>query len=359
MAQSQPKAHRLRSAGVFLGAALLLWGGADVLASNGPPTDPGVLSVPAEFGYALRLPGMGDQIRRPSAVFVDHAHGEVLVGDSGLNRLLIFDREGLYRYAFNFTDQVGSVVDLCVDSSGFVYVLGTAREGRRILKYDFDGVFLEEVVCEGIGAWEIESITVDAQDRIVVIGIDGMCSVVESTGQIVHRFDTMVSLPDASALEVVRGKPRVHQGRLYLPASAQGYVLVFELATGEPLPVIGVPGNTPGQFNFPVAVDVLPSGVVVVLDKMRFNVLCFAPSGRFLGEFGGKGFRNGWLYHPTLLAAVSDDKVVVGQILDQRVQVLHVPDFVFERLPREPESGRREVLDGSGEGSPDTDPRSP
>jgi hypothetical protein len=349
-----------RVTGAFLVAALLLQGSGEIAsASKGAESDPGVLSVPAEFVSSFRLPGIEDHIRRPSALFVDHTHGEVLVGDSAFNRLVIFDESGIYRYEFSFTDQVGSVVSLAVDSSGFVYVLGTSREGRRVLKYDFDGVFLDEVRIAGVDSRTLESLTVDDEDRIIVIDVQGICTVAEPGGAAVLSFDTMGDLSDTDAREVVRGTPRAHRGLLYVPASSLGSVLVFELDSGRALPSIGFKGNTPGQFNFPVDVDILPSGIVVVLDKMRFNVLCFSPSGRFLGEFGGKGYRDGWMYHPTLLAAISEDQVIVGQVLDHRVQVLRVPEFVFERLPREPEPDRREGTDVKGAGGPGTDPRSP
>ena len=346
-----------RLVGILLGAALVLLPGEDVAGAVEGEADAGVLSVPAEFVYTLRLPGLDDHVRRPAALFVDHAHGEVIVGDSGFNRLLIFDRDGLYRYEFDLADQVGSVVDLAVDSSGFMYVLGTSQRGRLVLKYDFDGVFLEECDLGDIDPYYIESMTIDDQDRLVIIEQTGLCTVVDSTGQVLSRFDTSAGLPDADALEIVRGKPRVHQGLLYLPVSTQGTVLVFELASGQARPQIGFKGNTAGQLNFPVAVDVTPSGVVVVLDKMRFNVLCFTTSGRFLGEFGGKGYRDGWMYHPTLLAAVSENRVIVGQILDQRIQVLQMPQFVFERLPREAVPGRD--ADEESEVLPESDPQSP
>lgn len=348
-----------RYSGVLLAAAMLLAGGSRALASGGTEVDSGVLSVPAEFVRSFRLPGIEDYIHRPSALFVDQSHDEVLLGDSALNRLVIFDKGGIYRYEFNFADQVGSMVSLAVDSSGFVYVLGTSREGRRVLRYDFDGVFLEEVLIEGVDSHDIESMTVDDQDRIVVVDTQGVCSVATATGALVLQIDTMTALADTSALEVVRGLPCARAGHLYLPASSVGTVLVFDLESGKNLPSIGFKGNTAGQFNFPVAVDVLPSGVVVVLDKMRFTILCFSPSGRFLGEFGGKGYRDGWMYHPTLLAAVNEDQVIVGQVLDQRVQVLRVPSFVFERLPREPESVRREVLEVGSASLNESDLRSP
>lgn len=350
--------HQIDSwlSGILLSAAVALLSGEVALASNGAAQTEGALSVPAELVYSLRLPGMDDHIRRPAAVYVDHAHGEVFVGDAGMSRLLIFDREGLFRYEFDFTDQVGSVIDLAVDTQGFVHVLGTSREGPRVLRYDFDGIYLSDLPLDAVDPWAIESMTLTDDDHVVLIDRKGICSVLQGTGELRNRFDTSSDLITGDLPEVIRGRPRVHQGRLYLPASSSGVVLVFDIRTGEQLPTIGFHGNTMGQLNFPVAVDVLPSGVIVVLDKMRFNVLCFSPSGRFLGEFGGKGFRDGWMYHPTMLAAVREDQVIVGQILDHRVQVLQVPQFVFERLPRELDPGSADVMK---DGLPEPDPRSP
>ena len=360
MARHHSSIFDARLVGFLLGAALLLPGGGVADASDGVAEDSGVLSVPAEFVFSFRLPGLEDLIKRPSAVFVDRTHGEVLIGDSSRNRVLIFDQAGTYKYEFSFTDQMGSVVDLAVDSSGFIYVLGTTREGRRVHKYDFDGVFLEVFSMGEVDPGKIESMTIDDQDQVILIDDRGVCYVVNATGQLLTTIDTMAVLPDASSqLEMVRGKPSAYKGLLYLPASSLGSVLVFELATGQALPSIGFRGNTPGQLNFPVAVEVLPSGVVAVLDKMRFTVLCFAPSGRFLGEFGGRGFRDGWFYHPILLAAVGEDRIVVGQVLDQRVQVLRVPDFVFTRLSREPVPAGRRAVEEDAVSPTGSDPRSP
>jgi hypothetical protein len=172
----------------------------------------------------------------------------------------------------------------------------------------------------------------------------------------------MSGIEESAVQGVVRGSPRVHQGHLLLPVSTIGTILVFDLSDGQVLPSIGFPGNTPGQLQFPVAVDVTSEGLVLVLDKLRFNVQCYSLSGRFLGEFGGKGFRDGWMYYPILLSAVHDDQVIVGQILDQRVQVLRIPGFVLERLCRESKNGN----DGDSEagmrtqwGLPGFDARTP
>jgi hypothetical protein len=349
-----------RILGFLLGASVLLLPGEGVAQANEEPVeDAGILAAPAEFLHSLRLPGLEDAIRRPTAVYVDHAHGEVFIADSSVNRVVIFDRDGLYRYEFSLTDQVGSVVALAVDSEGFVYVLGTSAEGRRLLRFDFDGVFLSDVSIEGVDFRAIETMTVDDQDRIVVIDVRGVCTVASAGGEPVLRIDTSRQVTEVNEREIVRGIPRATGGLLYLPLSTVGTIAVFDLENGERLTPIGFPGHTVGQLNFPVAVDVLPSGIVVVLDKMRFNVQCYSPAGRFLGEFGGKGYRDGWMYHPTLLAAVSEDQVLVGQIMDHRIQQLRVPDFVFDRLSREPNSEPQLGMNVTTDGGPEFDPRSP
>ena len=71
-------------------------------------------------------------------------------------------------------------------------------------------------------------------------------------------------------------------------------------------------------------------GLVMVLDKMRFNIVCFSHEGRFLGEFGGKGISPGWFYFPSLLVADGSDQVIVGQIFLNRVQICRIPRFIAE-----------------------------
>jgi hypothetical protein len=76
-----------------------------------------------------------------------------------------------------------------------------------------------------------------------------------------------------------------------------------------------------------VAAEVTASGQVLILDKNRFNVVCFTREGRFLGEFGGKGLSPGWFFQPSLLAVPTSDLVVIGQIFQNKIQICTLPPF--------------------------------
>ncbi len=110
---------------------------------------------------------------------------------------------------------------------------------------------------------------------------------------------------------MVLGELAVAGGRIYVPFANLGTVSVYSLA-GVHVASIGYKGSNPGELNFPVAVAVA-DGMVAVLDKHRFNAVCFDLDGRFIGEFGGKGVSPGWFYHPTLLGLGPDNRVYVGR----------------------------------------------
>ena len=295
------------------------------------------LSVPADLVRALHLPGSGEEIRRPSALFTDEVHGEILVADSQGNRIVIFDRDGVYRYEFDCADHVTSPVDLVVDSEGFIYVLGTTKAGRRIVRYDFDGAYLSEFALDGAGLDRIASLAIDSRDRLFAIDHAGFVHVITRQGELERTIDVAAALPEDSRQELILGHASVQGSRLMVPAATLGAILLFDTETGEAAGILGQPGNTVGQLNFPVAVAALGDDAIAVLDKMRFNIVCYSTAdGRFLGEFGGKGMRDGWFYHPTLLATSGANRVIVGQILDNRIQLCQVPQFVRTRLNEQP-----------------------
>jgi hypothetical protein len=117
-------------------------------------------------------------------------------------------------------------------------------------------------------------------------------------------------------------------GELLVPVSSLGTVLRYTVE-GDFLGSIGYQGSVTGTLNFPVAAEVTQTGQVLILDKNRFNVACFTREGRFLGEFGGKGLSPGWFFQPSLLAIPTPDRVVVGQIFQNKIQICALPPFAY------------------------------
>ncbi|MBD3336626.1 MAG: hypothetical protein GF355_14030 [Candidatus Eisenbacteria bacterium] len=291
-------------------------------------------SVPATFIRDLSLPGVNDGFLRPASLFIDHRHEEIYVCDSGHNRIVIFDLAGTYRYEFHGADLFSTPTDLVVDSEGFIYVVGATREGRKIFRFDFDGRFIREVPGVGPridGPFDIGSLAIDDEDRLYVLdrsraGIE----VLDTGGRHLHGFGILEDLEPELLREQSFGSITVHEDRVLIPVPSLGTVKVYSL-NGRPQRSFGIKGGNIGMLNFPVKAVVTADGIRLVLDKHRFNIVCFDRDGGFLGEFGGKGISPGWFYHPTLLAVDAENQVYVGQIFENKVQVVELPLFIRAR----------------------------
>lgn len=290
-------------------------------------------SVPAEFVRRLALPGQANDFLRPSAMFVDRTFGEVLVVDPGHNRIVILDDSGTYKFEFAGGDHFTSPLGVVVDSQGQILVLASTPGGRRILRFDFDGVFLNDVDLDTPDGpvTRIESIAIDGEDNFYVLDRENVrICVYRQSGEFANAFPLIADLEEKVRREQVFGAIDVSGGAIYVPVPTLGSVLVHA-PDGALVRSIGHAGNNVGELNFPVSVAIQDE-LVMVLDKHRFNVVCFTLGGKFLGEFGGKGLSPGWFYHPTILELGDRDQVYVGQMFHNKIQICRVPEFITARV---------------------------
>jgi DNA-binding beta-propeller fold protein YncE len=350
--------HRRLRARRRIAITTLLFGLGTVLAclsaqaqdSSSPSVNP--MSVPAEFIRYLSPPGTANHFLRPSAVVVDRRHDEVLVTDSGRGRVIIFDTQGTYLFEFGGFEHFTSPIDLAVDSEGYIYILGSTSRGGRLFRFDFDGVFMYEVgrdlTAPDGGRLDLRDLAIDASDRLYVLDQSGLqVLVLDREGPLLDQFQLVADMSPEDRREMIIGSMAIMEDRIYVPNSMLGTVHVHAL-DGDFLHNIGYSGGTVGEFSFPVAVDVSSDGLVMVLDNHRFNVLCFNREGKFLGEFGGRGFNPGWFYHPTLLAVDPLQQAYVGQIFQNKVQVCRIPGFILNALDRESDTVAPAVVKAAG-----------
>ena len=123
------------------------------------------------------------------------------------------------------------------------------------------------------------------------------------------------------------GTMAISGNSLYIPVSNMGTVYSYS-TDGEYLGSIGYFGSQPGTLNFPVAVEVSPEGLILVLDRNRYCVVCYSPGKKFLGEFGGKGISPGWFMGPSLLSIPTGDRAIIGQLFRNKIQVCAIPEFI-------------------------------
>lgn len=302
------------------------------------------LAVPAEFIRDIKIPGLGETILRPTVVHFDRFHDEILVGDSGNNRIIIFGSNGVYKFDFSLTEIMTSPKDITTDPEGFIYVLGSDPSGQVLNRFDFDGSPLESfVIPSGYDGIPLELRNLACDDQGVLYTLDHLgrrILTLEADGTI----DLAINLErdSAVALKVAEGQASgegafalgtlaISGDRLYVPVSNVGTVLTFS-TDGKYLGSIGAFGSKTGFLNFPVAVEVSPEGLIMVLDKPRYCVACFSPEGKFLGEFGGKGISPGWFMGPSMLSIPDAERAIVGQTFRNKIQICAIPEFIRTKM---------------------------
>ena len=314
-----------------------------MLAALAEEAEPHGLAVPAEFIRYIRIPGQGEQILRPSVVHYDRFHDEVLVGDSGHNRVVIFSSAGAYKFEFSLTETMTFPRDLTTNSEGYIFIAGSDPSGPQIRKFDFDGLPLESLLLP-IGddgeVGSIQSMAVGPDDQLYCLDQNaGLIHVFNKHSVFLRSFPIVLnpdSTPDQTTGAVL-GSLALVDDELLLPVSSVGTVVRMD-TSGRYLGSVGYFGAKPGTLNFPVAVEVSPEGLYLVLDKGRFCVVCFDANGAVLGEFGGKGLNPGWFIGPSLLAVPSAGSVLVGQIFQNKIQACSIPGFI--RLGNSPSHSR-------------------
>jgi hypothetical protein len=235
-------------------------------------------------------------------------------------------------------------MSLSVDSEGYIYILGPHAEGRSVFRFDYDGLPLGRIPhVDEIGEvpLDLSSIVLDEHDRIYAIDRSGKRICVFSLeGETLRTFELAPQLDPDFRGELTIGALSIYESKLFVPMPSLGSVHVYSI-DGRLLQVIGHKGSTMGEMSFPVALAHDSNGILLVLDKHRFNVLGFDDRGRFLGEFGGKGLSPGWFYHPSLLAVDEKDQIYIGQLFENKVQICTIPTFMVESISREESAIRK------------------
>jgi DNA-binding beta-propeller fold protein YncE len=292
------------------------------------------LSVPASVVRELTPPGTTNGFLRPEGVFVDNRFSEVYVSDPGHNRIVAFDTSGLYKFELSCSDIFGTPGDVVVDSHGFIYVLGFTGSGKGIYRFDYDGLYLSELQFSGLPqglTLNISHLTIDESDNLYIVDeTNAIIFSFDTKGALRRQFPVLTDVPERQRQEATFGSPRIAAGLIYLPVSTFGTVYVYDLE-GAFMRRIGDEGTEIGTLNFPVDVAIADDSIVMVLDKHRYNIVCFTIDGQFLGEFGGMGYRQGWFYHPNSLAVDNLGRCYISQVFLNLVQVCDLPKSIIEK----------------------------
>ncbi len=296
-----------------------------------PPIKPQERSLPSIFSQFLAPPGKANHIKEPGRIVCDPESKETYVADLGNNRILIFDSNNVFRFQFFCNGHVNSPMDLAVTNEGTIFAMGNNNEGRRIVKFDFDGLHLKTFYLNSIlgsSASEITSMASGNDGKLYLLDPTfHQILVIDTGGKFIRKFAISKLLEEKDKQELVYGSMTLKDSSIYIPLSTVGTISVYAL-NGHFLKNIGNKGTTMGELNFPFEVSISQAGIIHVVDKDRFNVVCFNQAGKFIGEFGGKGYSPGWFYYPEHIAVNFKNQIIIGQVMNNLVQVCLPPPFL-------------------------------
>ncbi len=312
----------------------LAWSGAPdkPTASARPVKRTAELSLPAIFSQYVAPPGKANHIKEPGRIVFAPEFQELYVVDPGNNRILIFDSNMVFRFEFYAGEHMSMPMDMAVTGEGYIYVLGSSPSGRNLVKFDFDGEFLATYDLANLlggNASAISSLAAGSDGTVYLLDqVSHQILSLDTTGKFSKRIPVARFLPEKERNELVYGSISIYGDLIYVPLSMTGMVAVYTTA-GEFVRTIGSKGSATGDLAFPIAVAVNRDGVVHILDKERFNVVCYSQDGKFIGEFGGMGEGPGWFYGPERIAVNNRNEIIVGQVMNNVIQVCKPVAFLI------------------------------
>lgn len=252
-----------------------------------------------------------------------NAAGLLAVADPSLPTVHFFDLEARRYWSLpeSLADGLVSPVGIAIDDAGRVYVADSGL--GRILVFDRGRRLLRE-----IGAASLRRPTGLAldptQERLYVVDTVA-CEVVilDREGREVGRFGG-------------RGTgPGQFNGPTFVAVGRDGAVRVadslnFRVQTltreGVPISSVGRAGDVAGSFARPKGIGVDASGRVYVVDAAFQNVQVFDPEARLLLSFGGPGTGPGEFSLPAGLFLDRSGTIWIADSFNRRIQAFRMVD---------------------------------
>ena len=215
-----------------------------------------------------------DRLLSPVALTV--AAEQIILADSALHKIFIFDRKGELVSSFGAEFLTRPAGLACDPSRGIIYVADTGR--HVIVRFDRQGRFLDEWGGRGLHPGE---------------------------------FNYPTQLWTDSA------------GKLYV-CDTLNYRIQVLSPEGKPLLTLGQQCDRPGCLAHPIGVATDPAGNIYVADRQFENIQVFSPQGNILMAWGQEGAAPGQFWLPTGLWIDPAGRVYVADSYNKRIQIFQI-----------------------------------
>jgi sugar lactone lactonase YvrE len=307
-------------------------------------------SIGHEFRSALTEASPGTALGEPSTVAVDHATGQVFVGDAGAGQVDVYSSEGVYESRFGEGLEATS---LAVDeATGDLYVASAGESAVIVYRPVEHGGY--QLLAEWSGA----GVPAKAFGEVTGVAVDNSTSLSDPTAGDVYVVEAETAGGEGGAVDVFRPKPNPEgamegegeegkfvkrlsgpaleepngiavnatTGRVYVADSVKGAIYVYsdagtfeEKLTGKGQPFGSFRGKEEEEGNVAGVAVEESSGDIYVAEAERQEVSQYGASGEWLGWI--RATPSGALGEPRGVAVASSGEVYVGDAAAGRVDV--------------------------------------
>lgn len=237
------------------------------------------------FQFGMRADTNGVSLINPLALFVDTFGQRYYVIDSGNNRLLSFDKNGLPLHSFDANGKLDKPIGMVKEGKNTLYVL---EKGKG------------SITRINLKDREVEPLYLSFNDQLLhpqrIKQTDKAVLVLDKlTGKLFKIVDNFQAVKPFNCLNCI--EPFVDfvidEDIVYAITERKGRIFTFS-TDGRALAEISL--SPPPDFPVSVALD--KNKNIFVLERHRGQVSVFSSNGKIKYRFLGKGAKVGQLYYP-------------------------------------------------------------
>ncbi len=306
----------------------------------------GVIVYDRDFFPHLSL-GPGRGINAPQGIFFDNKQGDIYIcqGNTPTHpaRVTVLNGAFLPKMEITFVDMADPEAAAFIPARGaigkndIIYLVGPSNRGA--LKIDKNGTFMGWLKPMESITQQDEDEEIDPEEESFLAGNDEPEPELSTDESITES--EIFGLPSELLPKKKGNQPRRknsrnkravqlndiridREGHIFLLSQETSKVYVYG-ANEELLYSFGQKGGSAGKMSRPrgLAVDEKKQCVYVV-DYMRHTILVYDNGGKFVYEFGGRGYGPLWFNFPTALSVDRLGRLIVSDLFNNRIQILEV-----------------------------------
>jgi len=273
----------------------------------------------------------GRTLTFPSRVCVDPVSGEIYAVDSGNNRILVFTYDYYPLFSVDYSDGIEFPSAVAVGQDGYLFVAQSrsSRDLRPRISVFNPALVRERDIYftgfEGAEDFKPASMAIGRNNNLYIAGYDYFGLIVlDRDGnflRVITPRDQVAGSGGKMEKVRVRALDIDSRGWIYILSEDSGRVYVYD-QDEEFVHKFGEKGGTWGKLSRPLGLSVdHKKDRVYVIDYMRHTANAYCLDGKFLFDFGGRGWGRGWFNFPSDISVDAFGNILVADTFNHRVQV--------------------------------------